>query len=67
MATHLQRFWLEGKANLSRVRSDVQECVAIVEALEVGDAAAAASVLRDHLRQTKASLTAWAEVKRGRA
>lgn len=64
MATHLQRFWLEGKANLGRVKNDVAECVAIVDALEAGDAAAAASVLRDHLRQTKAALSAWNAVAR---
>ena len=64
MATHLQRFWLEGKANLGRVKSDVAECVAIVDALEAGDADSAARVLRDHLRQTKAALSAWNAVER---
>ncbi len=59
VATHLQRFWQEGRANLSRVRSDLEECVAILDALQAGDAKAASRVLRDHLRDTKAALSAW--------
>ena len=59
VATHLQRFWQEGRANLSRVRSDLEECVAIVDALQAGDATAASCVLRDHLRDTKEALSAW--------
>jgi DNA-binding GntR family transcriptional regulator len=67
MATHLQRFWQDGKANLGRVKNDVAECLAIVDALEAGDTATAARVLHEHLRQAKASLSAWNEVERTRA
>ena len=59
MATHLQRFWQEGRANVNRVRHDVHECLAIVTALEAGDAETAERVLSDHLGQAKAALEAW--------
>ena len=59
VATHLQRFWQEGRANLSRVRSDLEECLSIVAALEARDTEAAARILREHLRHTKSALAAW--------
>lgn len=59
MATELQRFWNHGSANLSRIRSDVEECLAIVTALEEGDAPRASKLLLDHLNQTKLALSKW--------
>lgn len=59
VATELQRFWNHGKANLSRIRSDVEECLAVVAALEEGDGAQASKLLLDHLNQTKRALSAW--------
>lgn len=59
MATELRRFWSDGKANLSRIRSDVEECLAIVTALEEGNAARASKLLLDHLNQTKQALAVW--------
>lgn len=59
MATHLQRFWQDGRANVNRIRHDVRECLAIVAALEAGDSETAERVLSDHLRQAKGALEAW--------
>jgi DNA-binding GntR family transcriptional regulator len=59
MATHLQRFWQEGRANLGRVKVDIDDCVTIIRALEEGDVATASGILREHLRQTKVALSAW--------
>lgn len=59
MATHLQRFWQDGEANLGRIRNDIQECMDIGEALLVGDATTAATILKSHLRHTKEALSAW--------
>lgn len=57
--THLERFWHDGRANRSRVRSDIAECAAVIDAIEEGDGDAAAAALRHHLHQTKAALAAW--------
>jgi GntR family transcriptional regulator, rspAB operon transcriptional repressor len=59
MATNLQRFWQDGRANVNRIRHDVHECLAIIAALETGNAETAERVLTDHLRQAKAALEAW--------
>jgi DNA-binding GntR family transcriptional regulator len=59
MATHLQRFWQDGRANVSRIRGDIQECIDIAEALLAGDAPHALQVLKDHLRHTKEALSEW--------
>ena len=64
VAIHLQRFWQDGRANLSRVQRDAEECLAIVDALEEGDAVTAGRVLREHLRHTKAALAAWTAERR---
>jgi GntR family transcriptional regulator, gluconate operon transcriptional repressor len=64
MATHLQRFWQDGRANLGRVKLDIDDCMLIVRALEEGDVATASSLLREHLRQTKAALSAWQHERR---
>jgi DNA-binding GntR family transcriptional regulator len=67
LATHLQRFWQDGRANVGRVRSDIQECVAIVQALQAGDAAEASRILKVHLRHTKEALSAWQREQRPEA
>jgi len=67
LATHLQRFWQDGRANVGRVRSDIQECVAIVEALRTGDAAAAKRILKVHLLHTKEALSHWQREQRPEA
>jgi GntR family transcriptional regulator, rspAB operon transcriptional repressor len=63
-ATHLQRFWQEGKANLERVKGDIEECVAILGALDRNDVGDASRLLKDHLAQTKASLSTWQREQR---
>jgi GntR family transcriptional regulator, rspAB operon transcriptional repressor len=67
LATHLQRFWQDGHANLDRVSSDIGQCLAIVDALEAGDLTAASRVLKEHLQQTKASLAVWQRVQQKQA
>jgi GntR family transcriptional regulator, rspAB operon transcriptional repressor len=67
LATHLQRFWQDGHANLDRVSSDIDQCLAIVDAVEAGDVLAASRVLKEHLRQTKASLAVWQRVQQKHA
>ena len=64
MATHLQRFWQDGRANLSRVRGDIQDCIDITDALLAGDATQASSVLKNHLRHTKDALSKWQREQR---
>jgi DNA-binding GntR family transcriptional regulator len=64
MATHLQRFWQDGRANVSRIRGELQECIDIGDALLAGDAAAASRALKAHLRNTKAALSAWQRERR---
>ena len=64
LATQLQRFWEAGRANLDRIHDDIEECLAIVGALEAGDATTAAVLLRSHLRQTKQSLAVWQRMQR---
>jgi len=59
MATHLKRFWHDGRSDLDRARSDIAECRAIVAALEAGDVDDALLLLREHLQRTKLSLAAW--------
>lgn len=67
LATQFQRFWEAGRANLDRINDDLEECLAIVDALEAGDATAAAVLLRTHLRQTKQSLAVWQRMQRSTA
>lgn len=59
MATQLQRFWQDGRANVSRIKSDIKECLAITDAVEQRDGDSASKLLKDHLLQTKLSLTNW--------
>ncbi len=63
-ATQLQRFWQEGQTDLARVRSDIAECSAILDAVEARDLDTASKILKHHLAQTKASLSDWLEGKR---
>jgi DNA-binding GntR family transcriptional regulator len=65
MATHLQRFWQDGRANLGRIQSDLAECLALVDAVETGRAEEAATLLRQHLDHTKQALAAWQRQQRG--
>lgn len=60
-ATELQRFWNDGVGNLSRIASDVHECIGIFNAIRDRDEAAAAEILVRHLDQTKRSLASWQE------
>jgi DNA-binding GntR family transcriptional regulator len=59
MATHLQRFWQDGHANLGRIQSDLAECLALVDAVEEGRVDDAGALLRQHLSHTKQALAAW--------
>lgn len=58
-ATELQRFWNDGVGNLSRIATDVDECIGIVEAIRSHDAEVAADLLLRHLHQTKRALASW--------
>ena len=59
MAMQLQRFWQDGRNNIGRVNRDIEECLLIARFIEARDNASASSLLREHLRQTKVSLTYW--------
>lgn len=59
MATQLQRFWQDGRANVSRIKSDINECLSITAAVEQRDSNTASKLLQDHLLQTKLSLADW--------
>jgi DNA-binding GntR family transcriptional regulator len=67
MATELQRFWSDGVGNLSRIASDVDECVGIVDAIRHHDAQAASALLVRHLDQTKRSLASWRDRQHARS
>lgn len=64
MATHLQRFWQDGRANIDRIRQEIQECIDISDALLAGDSVAAARALKAHLRHTKEALSVWQRERR---
>lgn len=66
MATELQRFWSDGVGNLSRIASDVDECVSIVDAIRNHDADAASALLVRHLDQTKRALMSWRDQQHAR-
>ena len=59
MALQLQRFWQDGRHNSARVQRDITECLQIVRFIETRESSAAATLLREHLQQTKLSLTNW--------
>lgn len=67
MATELQRFWNDGVGNLSRIASDVDECLGIVDAIRSHDADAASALLVRHLDQTKNALEYWQNRQNARA
>lgn len=67
MATELQRFWNDGVGNLSRIASDIDECVGIVDAIRSHDSDAASALLVRHLDQTKRALASWQDSQHVRA
>ena len=58
-ATELRRFWNDGFGSLSRISTDIDECLGVLDALRIGDEAGASEVLIRHLVQTKQALAAW--------
>lgn len=58
-ATELRRFWNDGFGSLSRISTDIDECLGVLDALRIGDEAGASEVLVRHLVQTKQALAAW--------
>jgi DNA-binding GntR family transcriptional regulator len=58
-ATELRRFWNDGVGSLTRIATDIDECLGVLDALRIGDEAGASEVLVRHLEQTKQALAAW--------
>lgn len=59
LATHLRRFWHDGRSDGRRGYADVRRCRAVIVALERRDASEASAVLLDHLRDARAALSRW--------
>lgn len=64
MAMQLQRFWQDGHNNVERVQRDISECLQIADHVEARDGTAAATLLREHLQQTKLSFTHWRNLRK---
>lgn len=64
MAMQLQRFWQDGRNNIERVNRDIEECLTMARFIEARDSSSAASLLREHLQQTKLSLTHWRNLQK---
>ena len=59
LATQLQRYWDAGRAIPGRAREDIEESLAIVDALIDGDVGTATERLAAHLANTQVGITAW--------
>ena len=65
LATKLQRFWGAGRAIPGRARADIEESLAIVDALIDGDVPTARTRLATHLAHTQAGIAAWHRRRQG--
>lgn len=64
LATQLQRYWDAGRAIPGRARQDIEESLAIVDALLADDVEAASERLATHLDNTRSGIQAWHERQR---